>query len=66
MWKSVDNFLAPLQACSGCSGDYEDPDRTAWTDEEYADSDEHTGEAGGDEFLRKANAREEVEECGGN
>lgn len=23
-----------LRACSACAGDYEDPDRTAWTDDE--------------------------------
>jgi hypothetical protein len=23
----------PLRACSACAGDYEDPDRTAWTAE---------------------------------
>jgi hypothetical protein len=29
---------APLRACSACAGDYEDPDRTAWTpDEEQED-----------------------------
>jgi hypothetical protein len=22
-----------VRACSGCAGDYEDPDRTAWTEE---------------------------------
>jgi hypothetical protein len=22
-----------VQACSGCTGDYEDPERTAWDDE---------------------------------
>jgi len=28
----------PLHACSACAGDYEDPDRTAWTpDEEEGD-----------------------------
>ena len=25
---------ARLQACSACAGDYEDPDRTAWTPDE--------------------------------
>lgn len=25
--------LAEYRACSACAGDYEDPDRTAWTDE---------------------------------
>jgi hypothetical protein len=24
----------PLHACSGCAGDYEDPDQTAWEEEE--------------------------------
>lgn len=24
----------PLHACSACAGDYEDPDRTAWTPDE--------------------------------
>jgi hypothetical protein len=24
----------PLHACSACAGDYEDPDRTAWTQDE--------------------------------
>jgi hypothetical protein len=29
---------SPLRACSACAGDYEDPDRTAWTpDEEEED-----------------------------
>lgn len=23
-----------MRACSGCAGDYEDPDRTAWTSED--------------------------------
>jgi hypothetical protein len=28
----------PIRACSACAGDYEDPDRTAWTpDEEEED-----------------------------
>jgi len=31
----------PLRACSACAGDYEDPDRTAWTtDPEEDDGDE--------------------------
>ena len=25
--------LVAIRACSACSGDYEDPDRTAWSDE---------------------------------
>ena len=40
------------RACSGCAGDYEDPDRTAWpTDEERAEeNDEARGSRAGDEF----------------
>jgi len=26
----VENMENPMSACSGCAGDYEDPDRTAW------------------------------------
>ena len=26
--------MAGLRACSACAGDYEDPDRTAWTPDE--------------------------------
>jgi hypothetical protein len=35
-----------LRACSGCAGDYEDPDRTAWTEEDPEEQDpeaEHRG-----------------------
>jgi hypothetical protein len=32
--------LERLQACSACTGDYEDPDRTAWTEETVEDEDE--------------------------
>ena len=28
------NSAYPMRACSACAGDYEDPDRTAGTDEE--------------------------------
>jgi hypothetical protein len=40
-----------MRACSACAGDYEDPDRTAWTpddgeDEERADA----GRASKEEF----------------
>jgi hypothetical protein len=30
-----------LQACSACGGDYEDPERTAWTDRDIEDEDDH-------------------------
>jgi hypothetical protein len=34
-----------LRACSACSGDYEDPERTAWEDaaDEEADEDDSPG-----------------------
>jgi hypothetical protein len=37
---------AAMQACSACEGDYEDPDRTAWSADEVADEpgDEALGE----------------------
>ncbi|MGB2645514.1 MAG: hypothetical protein WBG02_13700 [Candidatus Acidiferrum sp.] len=52
-------FPQALRACSACAGDYEDPDRTAWTqaaedDEERLDEapNENDGDApaGSDEF----------------
>lgn len=36
----------PLRACSACAGDYEDPDRSAWTDNE--DIEPEDSEAEGD------------------
>ena len=36
----------PLRACSACAGDYEDPDRTAWADDEGIEPE--AGEAGDD------------------
>jgi hypothetical protein len=33
LWKCVENKENPLAACSGCAGDYEDPDRSAWEEE---------------------------------
>lgn len=43
-----------VQACSGCAGDYEDPERTAW-DEQAREGDEdalvpHVREEGLDDF----------------
>jgi hypothetical protein len=31
--------LLVLRACSACAGDYEDPDRTAWTPDQEEDED---------------------------
>jgi len=36
--QKAENFL---RACSGCAGDYEDPDRTAW-DPDPAENEEDT------------------------
>ena len=36
-----------VAACSGCAGDYEDPDRTAWSDEQLDEAidDDDQGDA---------------------
>jgi hypothetical protein len=39
LWKSVESEEKPERACSGCGGDYEDPDRSAWEEFEAADQD---------------------------
>jgi hypothetical protein len=47
-------LLERLRACSGCAGDYEDPDRTAWTEEGAEETEEEDpgaeSVAPGDEF----------------
>jgi hypothetical protein len=35
----------PLGACSACAGDYEDPDRTAWREEDEEDEEKAGGAA---------------------
>jgi len=42
--------LARLRACSSCAGDYEDPDRTAWTDDALEADDGEQQPAPGDEL----------------
>ena len=37
----MENVEIPMGACSGCAGNYEDPDRTAWEPE--AEEDEGDG-----------------------
>lgn len=44
LWKSVENEEKPQGACSGCAGDYENPDRSAW--EEDFEEEEVTDEPG--------------------
>lgn len=57
LWKSVRSVENALRACSGCAGDYEDPDRSAWEPdpeeqeedtaaEEMPEREEPTGPAG--------------------
>ena len=36
----------PAAACSGCAGDYEDPDRSAWKGDYEADDENFLEEAG--------------------
>ena len=33
LWKNVQSEEKPERACSGCAGDYEDPDRSAWEED---------------------------------
>ena len=42
--------LARLRACSSCAGDYEDPDRTAWTEDAAPDEDDGEQPTPGDEL----------------
>lgn len=45
LWKSVQKVENFLRACSGCRGDYEDPDRSAWEpDPEENEEDTTIGE----------------------
>ena len=51
LWKSVESGEKPDRACSGCAGDYEDPDRSAWGEEpeEELDFQEEAGDEPGPE-----------------
>lgn len=45
-----DAEACPLRACSACAGDYEDPDRTAWTEEpEITTGDDEDAERASDD-----------------
>jgi hypothetical protein len=37
LWKHVEKPQPFLSLCSSCTGDYEDPDRTTWTDDPSED-----------------------------
>lgn len=48
-----------MSACSACTGDYEDPDRTAWANDERENDERETEnqdgtQAGGEEFLAES------------
>ncbi len=48
LWKNVQSEEKPARACSGCAGEYEDPDRSAW-EEDFDEEDEDFLEEAGDE-----------------
>ena len=48
LWKNVESEEKPARACSGCAGDYEDPDRGAWEDD-FEEGDGEFQEEAGDE-----------------
>src|SRR5580704_18036230 len=48
LWKSVENMENALKACSGCAGDYENPDWSAW--ECDPDGDEEVNRGGVEEI----------------
>lgn len=49
LWKSVENEENSQRACSGCAGDYEDPDRSAWEEDFVQEEPEEVGgETGSD------------------
>ena len=49
LWKSVQGVENFLRACSGCAGDYEDPDRSAWE----PDPEENEEDTAVEEILEK-------------
>jgi hypothetical protein len=48
LWKSVQSEEKFARACSGCAGDYEDPDRSAW-EEDFEGEEVDVQEEAGDE-----------------
>ena len=45
LWKNVQSEEKPERSCSGCAGDYEDPDRSAWEGDFEEEDKELSGEA---------------------
>jgi hypothetical protein len=48
LWKTVESEEKSVRACSGCAGDYEDPDRSAW-EEDFEEEDVDFREGANDE-----------------
>jgi hypothetical protein len=46
LWKTVEKQENAAGLCSGCAGDYEDPDLTAWEDDSREDEDHEHVEDG--------------------
>jgi hypothetical protein len=44
LWKSVENMENAVKACSGCAGDYENPDWSAWESDPGEDEEVNRGE----------------------
>jgi hypothetical protein len=59
----VDAVEKPVRACSGCAGDYEDPDRMAW-EEETEEEEEEEDEEGGRSNEREKCSGESVDTTG--
>jgi hypothetical protein len=53
LWKSVEKQENPAGCCSGCAGDYEDPDWSAW-ERDPDEGDEDTEGTGGRDKDREA------------
>jgi hypothetical protein len=48
LWENVESEEISARACSGCAGDYEDPDRSAW-EEDFEEVDGEGLKEAGDE-----------------
>ena len=46
LWKTVESVEKAARACSGCAGDYEDPDRSAWEEDFEEEEPDFQGETG--------------------
>lgn len=42
-----------IRACSACDGDYEDPERTAWSDEGDEDAEKSTSDRAEQDTVRE-------------